>query len=483
MALVHRFHFFCALSWFITLASGCRNQETLAPVVFSEQEETSTSSVPELAPPWKTANSSILQNGALIQWIIEPKQSAFHFRLIFPTAIHGDRIDAAAAATVLRTLERTLERKIQGLRGRVTSRVEVGRIELAVYCPQHHAGQVLQQLGRIFRDRKISRRLLQTQGKFVATLQEDPIDHAVASLNAIRLNQPISREYASRANFVSLSKSKLERAWSLLLDPRDAIVIVHTGQPLMSYKTDLDDLSQSWQGRAWLRNREDEFWTRLWGSRPPTTNKRKTSPSPLNKTPLLIADLLETPPSSSTLTAAESPLTVVLQRAVPITNSKDRGLAHLSYRLLQEEFTLTFAISRNVALFNLNLELDPKEPNNALQEELERFDFFLATLHDRHRLSQATRLWIGALLTRSSLNGEDWTELWSESINLADSAKQLPRALTNHATVMFAIEPEVLQKWQKQWLSPKHGTPGWNWSLVGSNPSQQKDLQHLIDPS
>lgn len=91
------------------------------------------------------------------------------------------------------------------------------------------------------------------------------------------------------------------------------------------------------------------------------------------------------------------------------------------------------------------------------------------------------RLWLGARLVGHSLAGEDWTALWSESLDLALDDAEITRALAHEAANMMAITPEQLQAWMKQWLHPEHSERGWAWSVTGLDKPGREALAETIE--
>jgi hypothetical protein len=76
-------------------------------------------------------------------------------------------------------------------------------------------------------------------------------------------------------------------------------------------------------------------------------------------------------------------------------------------------------------------------------------------------------------MVAASLAGEDWTALWSESLDLAASDGDIAAALARDAQAMLAATPEEVVAWQQRWLDLQTSEPGWAWVLVG----QEADVQ------
>ena len=84
-----------------------------------------------------------------------------------------------------------------------------------------------------------------------------------------------------------------------------------------------------------------------------------------------------------------------------------------------------------------------------------------------------------AIETSLGHDGEDWTALWSESIDLANDDADVPRALAVDATAMLEVDAEAMQAWQQQWLDPRRGTPGWQWVVAGADADVLRRLSKL----
>jgi hypothetical protein len=94
----------------------------------------------------------------------------------------------------------------------------------------------------------------------------------------------------------------------------------------------------------------------------------------------------------------------------------------------------------------------------------------------RQRLYQAAQLWLGARVVQASLDGEDWTALWSDAMDLAGRDEEIVGALARDAGSMLEPDPGALQAWLRRWLDPRSGEPGWRWVVAGAS---SQDLQRL----
>ena len=85
----------------------------------------------------------------------------------------------------------------------------------------------------------------------------------------------------------------------------------------------------------------------------------------------------------------------------------------------------------------------------------------------------------GARVVQASLDGEDWTALWSDSMDLATAESDIPRALAADAAAMLAIEPDPLAKWISSNLDPRLGNTSWAWALSGASDDMQRALSRM----
>ena len=92
-----------------------------------------------------------------------------------------------------------------------------------------------------------------------------------------------------------------------------------------------------------------------------------------------------------------------------------------------ETYEVTFDSS--LALFRVSLEdgIAPKDKDVAdapdpatrrLRRELTQIRSFIRARPTTQDLFQVAQLWLGARMVAASVNGEDWTALWSESLDL-----------------------------------------------------------------
>jgi hypothetical protein len=102
----------------------------------------------------------------------------------------------------------------------------------------------------------------------------------------------------------------------------------------------------------------------------------------------------------------------------------------------------------------------------------------------RQRLYQAAQLWLGARVVQASLDGEDWTALLSEAMDLSVRDEDVVGALARDAGSMLEPDPEALQAWMRRWLDPRSGEPGWRWVVAGATDRDLRRLERItpLDP-
>ncbi|PRQ00559.1 hypothetical protein [Enhygromyxa salina] len=445
------------------LTGGCRcNKETLAPIVFetgSDREPVDPNSV--LAPPWEPPLVAQLDNGAVMHWLRETDSPAFHVRVLLPTAVDADKLSAAATTAALEAIELRLSarlRRIFDARLELSSRP--GRVEIAIHGRDADAEELLAALASTFADAGNPKLLAIAQGKVLARHREaGPSALAAAALASKLLDHPLAHEYASKQDLLDLSKNRLEKGWSLLTDPRDAVVLVHSGR------------SPADEGMSEAVARLGTRWKAPigFGSGKPNVTDRLRAPAPKR-----IADtflLTEQAPASLSFHPGKpergNRAVVMIGRVIPTPTIESRTLARLCQRLLQEELDVRLLVAGPISILAIKVRVSSTDPVASLQRIIARMQVFNATPQPRERLEQAANLWLGARVVEASLSGEDWTSLWSESIDLAGNDREIFVALARDAQGMLELEPEQVQAYMAEWFDPQAGQPGWMWAAAG----------------
>jgi hypothetical protein len=154
---------------------------------------------------------------------------------------------------------------------------------------------------------------------------------------------------------------------------------------------------------------------------------------------------------------------------IPTPTAADRGAARLAQRLAQEQIDMNVVVAGARTLMLVRVPLTPADPDGRARRAIEELRSIALTRQPRQRLFQAAQLWLGARVVQASLGGEDWTALWSEAVDLAMRDSDIGLALARDAHAMLELDPDALATWQKKWLDPIAGEPGWQWVVAGAD--------------
>jgi hypothetical protein len=251
------------------------------------------------------------------------------------------------------------------------------------------------------------------------------------------------------------------------------------------------DLAARWRQKVSLLpgndgRAEPSAVARLRAAKPPGGTGKH-----LSKAPLAPLQRVESPGRGRTV--------LMIGRAIPTGTARERSLARLAQRRLQEEFDARLVVSGAWSLLTVQLGIgggkpklvqdllegtDPPKDKEAeaappdpatrrLRRELTAIRTFTRARPTTQDLFQVAQLWLGARMVAASIRGEDWTALWSDSLDLASDDGEIAAALARDAQAMLAATPEQIVAWQQRWLDFSTSEPGWAWVLVG----QEADLQ------
>jgi hypothetical protein len=175
---------------------------------------------------------------------------------------------------------------------------------------------------------------------------------------------------------------------------------------------------------------------------------------------------------------------LVIGRVLPTPTAQDRSLARLAQRLLQEELDARLVIRGDVAVFVLRVAVSSGSAELSATEAIDALAAMAGERQPQQRLYQAAQLWLGARVVQASLDGEDWTALWSEAIDLSSRDEDVVGALARDAGSMLEPDPEALQAWLRRWLDPRSGEPGWRWLVAGASDRELRRLARItpLDP-
>jgi hypothetical protein len=152
---------------------------------------------------------------------------------------------------------------------------------------------------------------------------------------------------------------------------------------------------------------------------------------------------------------------VMLGRLIPTATLEQRSLARISQRLMQEELDVRLLVAGPISLLAVRVRISASDPVGSLERIVARMHAFGVEAQPGNRIDQAANLWLGARVVEASLAGEDWTSLWSESIDLAGVDREIFVALARDAQTMLELEPEQVREYMAKWFDPQAGEPGW----------------------
>jgi hypothetical protein len=468
------------LGFALNAGCRCKDEKTLAPVVFEQGgDQTGVDPNHVLAPPWQPPLVAQLDNGALLHWLREDDTTAFHVRVLLPTAVDADKLSAAAISSALEAIELRLGPRLRRLPdARLELRSAPGRVEIAIHGRDADAEALLDALADTMADGGNPKLLAVAQGKVVARHREaGPSALATAALASLLLEHPLTNEYASKQDLVELSKNRLEKGWHQLSDPRDAVVLVHSrrhpeDEPLAAA---LERLGSRWKGPLGFGSGKNSVTARL----------RATAPKKVRDTFLLTPDGNGTRGASIQVHPGKpergNRAVVMIGRLIPTATIEERALARISQRLLQEELDVRLLIAGPVSVLAIKVRVSANDPIASLKNIIERMQAFIAVVQPRNRIETATNLWLGARMVEASLTGEDWTSLWSESIDLAGEDREIYTALARDAQTMLELGPEQIQAYMAKWFDPQAGEPGWVWVAAGVDDNFRAKLDASLE--
>jgi len=450
----------------LPFAGSCRcNDETLSPIVIGERSALSGGSDGPQTPPWDSPTQVALDNGLLVHWLHEQDSLAFNLRLLFPTTMRAESMDAAITHIAFRATERDLTRRLAPLGAHLTTSSAAGRMELSIQAPAEAAEAVLDRLAKSLGKGSPLRLLASEKGRAFSKIQRRSAAEVVsAHITSDLLDLPLSHQLIAPAQVKALDLEQLKDGWWALHDPRQVVAIIHTGRSAADLQKKLSQLADTWETRALLRGPIKSVFERL---RAPIPAPNHVVSSPRG---LLLSDPV--PPIQvvpGAVSTGKHTTLLVLGRILPASTAPERAMARLAQRLLQERLDARLLISGSTAVLLVRIRISQSDPVGSVDKALKRLQAHASGDDPPERLRQAAQLWLGARIVDASLRGDDWTMAWSESIDLAQDKLALPTALAQDAQLLQEISPDDLGQWRKRWLDPSSGDPGWIWMLAGAD--------------
>lgn len=450
------------------VALSCKRQR--APKVGEVWDEQPalehTEALASLAPPWPAPVRARLDSGLLGFWLAEPDTPAAHLRVLLPTHDDGQTVSADLVAVVGEYLRFELQRRTTREGTRVELAYGPGRVEISIHGRDEDLGALLKWLGWVLRPEppiagleRARERVADRVGDF--STQEI----ALAALTARLLAGEPSDLRIDAAALRARDRDALGRAWSALTDPRRAVMVVHTGRKADAARAELRRLSDAWHGVGKAKVQEDAV-ARLRPALPNSNANRRLLAEPAE--PLAVVGGGRGSPQ------------LVIGRVVPTPTAADRSLARLAQRILQEEIDARLVLAGTHAVFVASSRLSPAAPDQSATDLVDALSASAQARHPAQRLFAAAELWLGARVVQASLQGEDWTALFAESIDLAGSDEDIPEALARDAATMLEPDPEALRTWMGTWLHPRAGEPGWRWVAAGVDRRLQRRLERIV---
>ncbi len=472
-----------------------------------------TEAISALAPPWPPAKRVVLGNDLLVHWLAEEDSPALHLRVLLPTHGLDDELAPGAAAVVAEALALELRRFTQRYGSSVELVSRVDRFEVAVHGLDSKTVAIIAGLSRVLALDKPEALLIRAREALVGGLPAVDAEMLVlTSLVGLLEGRDGGRDRLSKEGLASLEIEALVDAWRLVLDPRRAMLVVHAGRPV-------EESAVTRLAKAWTRGGILSGFGKAKGKahdrlRPARTGKGKGKQR--GDGPVSSAYRLRGAPAAPLHLIQLSPGTaggalLMLGRILPLPTVADRARARLAQRLFQEEFDARLTIVGDRGLWVVKVPIRsrrkasegkktkaadknkrardkskdkeenlPKDPRAAhLVKKLDEAREFIRTRAPRLRLAQAAELWLGARMVQASLTGEDWTALWSESIDLCVSEAEISGALARDAQAMLAVEPEELAEFTRRWLDYDYGQPGWAWVAASKEPDMAEALRQI----
>lgn len=442
--------------------SACRKKDTMAPIVLGEDNSPSALDGSEqFGPPWRESAIQTLPNQSQLVWLAEPERERMDLRVMIPLPGAQDTpLSAASIEIVLSVLEKQLRYRARTASLRFSRHDRPGRCEFALHGRADQLRHALFLISSGFAAAPNTSLLSETQGEFVAAWVDNPVDHATRDQIATLLNLEPNALYGESPDFARLRAKDLAKAWNTLTAPQRCTVVIHSHAPTPDDQRSLAALSEQWDNAG---------KTNVKGSK--SALDRLFAPAKATPAlPLAQQSLRQTPiiPTKSPLLSPTGRITWLVSRRLDLPDAKSRAFARLAQRTLQHQFDVRLVIHNRTGLWQIRKDLSP-EPELAAQELRHYLGDLDQALHERlvpGRAHQAARTWLGARLVQNSLEGEDWTALWSQALDLSSDPRELPFALQKNGLSMMQADMKAFESWMQSTIDPSLARGPWISQLI-----------------
>lgn len=434
-------------------SGGCRDKETMAPIVLGETvRNRANAGEQDFGPPWQESAVLRLPNHGQLVWLSEEGRERMDLRLMIPlpSAKEG-KISAAAIEVVFAVLEKQLRFRGRTASLRLTRNDRPGRIEFAFHGRADQLRHALFLIGQSFAASPNAELLSETQGQFVAAWVDNPVDHSIAAQVSKLLGISKRSLYGTRGDFAKLDRKSLQKAWKLLTRANRSTLVVHSHAPNEESQRSLEALAQRWSDK---KSDGPQPLQRLFQPSARTQAANSEAPS-LRQTPIQLAP--------SKVLSPTGRITWLASRRLHLPDAKSRAFARLAQRTLQHQFDVRLTIHNKEAIWQIRCDLSPEADiaSDELRYYLGSLD---QALHERlfhDRVHQAARTWLGARLVENSLKGEDWSVLWSESLDLSSKRSEIPLAMQRNGEQMMKAQLKDFETWIQANIDPSLSRGPW----------------------
>lgn len=454
----------------LTLAGCKRKKDAVVPEVWDEAPVPERAeALGKLAPPWPAPARATLDSGLLTYWLHDPGATLAHVRLMLPDH-DTDPFPALVIRSILGGLRKQVRRGLGRVGARVSGSRRAGRVELVLSGPTEALPRMVSALAlSVSRspkgNRPLTQALLQTRARVARdAAARTTLEVATAATVGALLGASLDSQRIDPTRAESFDIDVLADAWSRLLDPRRCALVIHAAQAPQTAPRVLAGFER-WSGSG-RREAPDSSLGRL-----------RWTPKDVSALGHVMTD-----GGSALLLPAEKAAGsahLVMGCRLDTPTVGDRASARLAQRLLGESQDARLAIAGPTSVFTVATAVSDKSVESRAQSLVESLSAMGRTRSPSQRLFTAAQLWLGARVVQASLEGEDWTALWSESMDLATTEADIPRALAADAAAMLALGPDPLAAWIAQQLDPRLGNASWAWALAGSTDKMQRALSRM----